>query len=115
MHISDPPDLHRDKQLEEFLIGEECCHNFINQELTFLQLSTIYEATTQEDGVLPESNLTALPLITLGEANQLQEEDNHPAQAPPTELLYNTTGIAARPTPIQPVEPVVGLTPEEQC
>ena len=115
MHISDPPDLHRDKQLEKFLIGEECCHNFINQDLTFLQLSTIYEATTQEDGVLPESNLTALPLITLGEANQLQEEDNHPAQAPPTELLYNMTKIAARSTPIQPVEPVVDLTPEEQC
>ena len=54
LHISDVPTLHRDKQLEEFLIGVMCCHNFINQDLTFLQTSTIYEATTQEDSIPPE-------------------------------------------------------------
>ena len=54
LHISDAPRLHRDQQLEEFLIGEECCHNFINQDLTFLQLSIVYKATTQEDSILPE-------------------------------------------------------------
>ena len=32
LHISDAPRLHRGKQLEEFLVGEECCHNFINQD-----------------------------------------------------------------------------------
>ena len=31
--ISDAPRLHRDKQLEEFLIGEEGYHNFINRRL----------------------------------------------------------------------------------
>ena len=51
LHISEAPILHRDKQLLEFLIGEEYCHNFINQELTFLQPSTVYETTTLEDSV----------------------------------------------------------------
>ena len=53
LHISDAPRLHRDKHLEEFLIGEIHCCNFINQDLTFLQPSTICKATTQEDSVLP--------------------------------------------------------------
>ena len=30
LQISEAPTLHHDKQLEEFLRGEECCHNFIN-------------------------------------------------------------------------------------
>ena len=30
-------------------------------------------------------------------------------------MSYDRTRITNRPTPIQPVEPVVGLTPEEQC
>ena len=64
LHISDAPRLHRDKQLEEFLIGEIHCRNFINQDLTFLQPSTIYEATTQEDIILPEPNSTEVPLNT---------------------------------------------------
>ena len=70
LHISDPLRLHRDKQLEEFLIGEIHCHNFINQNLTFLQQSTIYEATTQEDSILPERNPTEVPLNTSEETNQ---------------------------------------------
>ena len=41
LQISDAPRLHRDKQLEEFLIGEELCHIFINQDLTFLLPSMI--------------------------------------------------------------------------
>ena len=61
LHISDAPRLQRDKQLEEFLIREEHYHNFINQDLTFLQLSTVYKATTQEDSILPESNPTEVP------------------------------------------------------
>ena len=54
LHISDLPRLHRDKQLEEFLIGEKHCRNFVNQDLTFLQPSTKYETTTQE-GSVPQS------------------------------------------------------------
>ena len=30
LQISEAPILHRDRQLEEFLTGEECCRNFIN-------------------------------------------------------------------------------------
>ena len=58
LHISDAPSLHRDKKLEEFLIGEIHCCNFINQDLTFLQPSTIYKTTTQEDSMLLEPNTT---------------------------------------------------------
>ena len=52
LHIYDSPRLHRDKQLDEFLIGEICCCNFINQDLTFLQPSAIYETKTKEDSIL---------------------------------------------------------------
>ena len=115
LHISDSPRLHRDKQLEEFLTGEICCHNFINQDLTFLQPSTIYETKTKEDSILPELNSTEVPLNTSQETNQPQEEDSNPSQASPAELSYDRTRIANRPALIQPVEPVVGLTPEKQC
>ena len=80
LHISDAPILHRDKQLEEFLIGEEHCYNFINQDLTFLQLSTVYEAPTQENSILPESNPTEVPLNTSQQINQPQEGDSNPSQ-----------------------------------
>ena len=115
LHISDPPRLHRDKQLEEFLIGKICCCNFINQDLTFLQPSTIYETTTNEHSILLEPNPTEVPLNTSQVTNQPQGEDSNPSQASPAELFYDRTRITNRPAPIQPVEPVVGLTPEEQC
>ena len=54
IQISEVPILHPDKQLEEFLIGEECCCNFINQDLTFLQPLTVYETTTLEDSIPSE-------------------------------------------------------------
>ena len=115
LHISDSPKLHRDKQLEEFLIGEIHCHNFITQDLTFLQPSTIYKTKPKEDSILPEPNPNEIPLNTSQETNQPQEEDSHPSQASPAELSYNRTRITNRPAPIQPVEPVVGLTLEEKC
>ena len=114
LQISDAPRLHRDKKFKEFLIGEICCCNFINQDLTFLQPSTIYETTTQEDSILSEPNPTEVPLNTSQETNQPQEEDSNLSQASPAELFYDRTRITNRPAPIQPVKPVVGLTPEEQ-
>ena len=114
LHIPDAPKLHRDKQLEEFLKGEICCCNFINQDLTFLQPLTIYMTITQEDIILPEPNTTEVPLNTSQETNQPQEEDSNPSHASPAELFYSRTGITNRPAPIQPVEPVAGLTLEEQ-
>ena len=35
--------VYRDQQLQEFLNGEEHCHNFINQDLSFLQPSIVYQ------------------------------------------------------------------------
>ena len=81
LQISDSPRLHRDKQLEEFLIGEIHCHNFINQDLTFLQPSTIYKTKTKEDTLLPEVNPTEVPLNASQETNQPQEEDSNLSQA----------------------------------
>ena len=43
LQISEAPILYQDKQLEKFLIGKEHCHNFINQDLTFLQPLTVYK------------------------------------------------------------------------
>ena len=104
LQISDAPRLHKDKQLEECLTGEECCHIFINQDLTFLQPSTIYEATTQEDSILSESNPTEVSLNTSQEINKPQEEDSNPPHPSLAELFYDSTRIANRPTPIQQVE-----------
>ena len=103
--------MHRDKQLEEFLIGEIHCCNFINQDLTFLQPSTIYKTTTQEESILPEPNPTEVPLNTYQETNQPEEEDSNPSHASLAELFYDRTKITNRPAPI----PVVGLTPEQHC
>ena len=103
LHISDAPRLHRDKQLKEFLKGEECCHDFINQDLTFLQPSTVYEAPTQEDSILPESNPTEVPLNTSQEIDLPQEEDSNPSQASPAELFYDRMTTTNRPAPIQPM------------
>ena len=48
-HIFDAPLLYQDQQLQEFLDSEECCHNFINQDLAFLQPSMVYEMTVLHD------------------------------------------------------------------
>ena len=108
LQISEAPILYQDKWLEEFLRGEECCHNFINQDLTFLQPSTVYETTVS--------------VITVQENNQPQEEDSNSPHSSLTELSYDSTSIVNRPAPIHPVEPapiqpvesVIGLTTEEQ-
>ena len=57
------------------------------------------------------------------EINQPQEESNNSTQSSLEELFHDSTRIANRPAPIQPVEPapiqpvepVIGLTTEEQC
>ena len=113
LQISEAPILHRDKQLEEFLLGEKRCRNFINQDLTFLQPSTVYETTTLEDNIPSESNSTEVSLNTVQEINQPQEEGNNSTHSSLAELFYDSIRTANRPAPIQPVEPVIGLTPEE--
>ena len=69
----------------------------------------------QEDSIPSEPNSIEVPSNTSQETNQPQEEDSNPPQASLAELFYDSTRIANRPAPIQPVEPVIGLTPEEQC
>ena len=75
----------------------------------------VYEAPTQENSILPESNPTEIPLNASQQIDQPQEEDSNPSQASPAELFYGRMTATNKPAPIQPVEPVVGLTPKEQC
>ena len=123
LHISEAPILYWDQQLQEFLIGEERCHNFINQDLTFLQPSTVYETTEMDDSISMALGLTDISVITVQENNQPQEEDSNSPPSSLTALSYDSTGTyyspapvqPVVPAPIQPVETVTGLTIEEQC
>ena len=115
--------MYRDQQLQEFLIGEEHCCNFINQDLTFLQPSTVYETTELDGSISSASNSTEISVITVQENNEPQEEDSNSPYSSLTGLSYDSTRTdntqapvqPVGPAPIQPVEPVIGLTTEEQC
>ena len=110
------------QQLQEFLDGEECCRNFINQDLTFLQPSTIHHKTDADDSQSIASDSTDTSILTGIENDQSQEEDSTPAFTSATALPkdfvctdYDHTPIqSVEPSPIQSVEPVIGLTAEEQ-
>ena len=56
LQISEVPILYQDQQLKEFLISEECCCNFINQDLTFLQPLTVYETKGLDDSISTASD-----------------------------------------------------------
>ena len=107
---------------KNFLMGEECCHNFINQDLTFLQPFTVYQMTDTEDNHSTASDSTNASILTVIENNQSQEVDSTSAftsvAALPGDFVntdYDHTPIqSVEPAPIQPVEPVIGLTTEEQ-
>ena len=73
-HKYDPPKVQEDKQFEEFLKGEICCQNLINQDLTFLQPSVIHASQPKEDGILPEKKTIAVPPIMTQENNLPQEQ-----------------------------------------
>ena len=63
VQISETPILYQDQHFQEFLEGEECCCRFINQDLTFLQSSTVYETTGLDNSISTASNsLTHLQL-----------------------------------------------------
>ena len=119
-HISDTPLLYQDQKLQEFLDGEECCHNFINQDLTFLQPS-IYEMTVSDDSLSTASDSTDATVITVKENNPSQEVDSNISLTSvtalsddPVNIDYTLTLIQpVEPAPIQPVEPVIGLTTSE--
>ena len=73
LHIYDIPPLYQDQQLQEFLDGEEHCHNFINQDLTFLQPSMVYETTASDGSQSTASDSTDASIITVIEDNPSQE------------------------------------------
>ena len=122
LYIYDTPLLYRDQQLQEFLDGEEHCHNFINQDLTFLQPFTIYQKTDTDDNQSTASDSTDASILTVIENNQFQEVDSTSAFTSVTALPedfvntdYDHTPIqSVEPAPIQPVKPIIGLTTEEQ-
>ena len=88
--------------------------NFINQDLTFLQPSVIHVTQPKEDSILPEAATTEVPLITHQENNLHQELNTNFSQVLSVEVLYDRNRGNNRTAPIDTVEPVVGLTPEEQ-
>ena len=108
--------------MQEFCDDEECCHNFINQDLTFLQPSTIYHTTASGDSKSTVLESTDASITTVIENSPTQEVDSTSSFTLVTALsddLVNTdfshTPIQlVEPAPIQPVEPVIGLTTEEQ-
>ena len=122
LHIHDIPLLYQDQQLQEFLDGKEHCRYFINQDLTFLQPSTVYETTASDDSQSTASNSTDASIITIIEDNSSQEVASTSSYSSVTALsdyIVNTdhshTPIqSVEPAPIQPVEPVIGLTTAEQ-
>ena len=63
---------------------------------------------------MPEKNTIAVPPITAQENNSPQEQDTNSLQVPPAEVLYDRSRANNTAALIQPVEPVAGLTPEEQ-
>ena len=101
--------------MQEFLDGAECCRNFINQDLTLLQPSTIYQMTDADDKQSTASDSMDASKLTVIENNQSQEVDSTSAFTSVTALSedlvntdYDHTPIqTVEPAPIQPVEPVI--------
>ena len=72
------PKIQQDQQLEEFLSGEICCQNFINQYLTFLQPSVIHAPQPKETKVLLQEKTTEISPIDSLENSPLQDRNFHP-------------------------------------
>ena len=87
--------------MQEFLDGEERCHNFINQDLTFLQPSTIYHITDADDNQSIASDSTDASILTVIENDQSQEVDSTPAFTSVTGLPEDFVCIDYNHTPIQ--------------
>ena len=60
-------------------------------------------------------NTIAIPPTATQENNLPQEQNQHSPQVLPVEVLYDRRRANNSAAPIQPVEPVEGLTPQEQC
>ena len=62
-----------------------------------------------------ENNTIAIPQTAIQENNLPQEQNKNSPHVSPAEVLYDRCQTNNTTAPIQPVEPVVGLTPQEQC
>ena len=113
-YIFDPPKVQQNKHFQEFLRGKIHCQNFINQDLTFLQPSVLHVTQPKEDSILPEEITMEVPSIAHQESHSNQEQNANSSPVSSVEALYDRNRSNNRTAPIQPVEPVVGLTPEEQ-
>ena len=80
-----------------------------------MQPSAIYETKTRKDTILSEPDPAEASSTTSQETNQPQEKDSNHLPASPAEMLCDRSKHINRPAPIQPVQPVVGMAPEEQC
>ena len=122
LHMYDTLLLYRDQQLQEFLDREEHWHNFINQNLSFLQPSVVYQMKDPDDNQSIASDFTDASIVTVIENDQSQEADSTLAFTSETTLSedfvhtdYDHAPIQSiEPFLIQPMEPVIGLTAEEQ-
>ena len=112
-YIFDPPKVQWDKCFQEFLRGEIQCQNFINQDITFLQPSALY-ATLPEENSIPEAITTEVSSCTHQVSDFNQEQNSDCSPVPPVEAIYDRNRGNNKIALIQPVEPVVGLTSEEQ-
>ena len=68
----------------------------------------------KEDSILPEVITTEVLSITPQESNLQQELNASSSQVSSVEVFYERNRGNNRTAPIQPVEPVIGLTLEEQ-
>ena len=114
--------MYQNPWLQEFLDGEQCCCNFINQDLTFLQPSTVYEMTVPDDSLSTALDSTDASVITVQENNPSQDVNSNSSPSSLTALTNDSLSTDNSLTPVQPVEPapiqlvepVIGLTTEEQ-
>ena len=110
------------QQLQDFLNGEECCCNSINQDLSFLQPIVVYHTTDAEDNLSAASDASDESILTVIENDQSHEVDSTPTFTTATALPEEFKCIdydhgliqSVHPSLIQPVEPIIGLTEEEQ-
>ena len=107
LYICDPTQIQKDKGCQELLQGQSLCKMFMNQDLTFLQPTTIHKQNTEEEN-------TRQLLNTAEPTDSPQEQHSDPQPILPVEIILDRSRANDSNTPIQAVEPVIGLTPEEQ-
>ena len=90
--------------MQEFLDREEHCRNFINQDLTFLQPSTIYQPANADDNQSTVLDSMDASILTVIENNQPQEVDNTSAFTSVTTLSEDLVNTDYDHPPIQSVK-----------